>query len=119
MLRYAHVLDGAVLNVSTWSEPPTEEQRASYAPQSLIACTGLAVAPGWSYADGVFAPPPEPVLYRYAATQYGFVFGVVVLDHEATPFDEAQALPRTLVACPEEVQIGWRYDEATGAFSEP
>lgn len=56
---------------------------------------------------------------HYASTQYGWVFGVQVLDHEATDFDRAQALPRTLVACPEEVQVGWRYDEATGSFSAP
>jgi len=32
MLRYAHVVEGYVLNISVWAVEPTEVERASYAP---------------------------------------------------------------------------------------
>lgn len=119
MYHYAHVLDGIVVTISTWAAEPTDEDRARYAPEVLVDATGPICGPQWSYANGVFTPPPQPILYYYAATQYGWVFGTVVLDHEATDFERAQALPRTLVACSPEVQIGWRYNEATGVFGPP
>lgn len=119
MLRYAHVLDGQVKNVSAWASEPTEEERARYAPEVLVHASGSGCGPGWSYADGVFAPPAPPTIYRYAATQHGWVWEIVVVDHELSEFEMAAYLPRVLVACSDEVAVGWRYDEAGGSFSAP
>lgn len=60
MLRYAHVLDGMVVNVSVWSVEPTEAERASYAPELLVACTSTPTGPGWRYEQGQWLPPEEP-----------------------------------------------------------
>lgn len=119
MYHYAHILDGLVTNVSTWADHPTEEDRARYAPEVLIDATGPICGPGWSYADGAFSPPAPPTLYRYAATQHGWVWEIVSVDHELSDFERAAYLPRVLVACSDEVAVGWRYDEASGSFSAP
>lgn len=119
MLHYAHVLDGTVIDVSVWLEQPTEQERARYTPAVLIAATGSGCGPGWSYVDGVFAPPAPPTIYRYAATQHGWVWQLVAVDHELSDFERAAYLPRALVVCSDEVAVGWRYDEASGSFSAP
>ena len=117
MYHYAHILDGVVTNVTVWAAHPTEEERARYAPEVMIDATGPSCGPGWSYVDGVFAPPSAPTIYRYAATQHGWVWSIVVAQHELSEFEMAAYLPRVLVACGDEVQVGWRYDAASGSFS--
>lgn len=115
MLRYAHVLDGQVTNVSAWASEPTEEERARYAPEVLIAATGSGCGPGWSYADGVFRAPPAPVTYRIARVYSGAVIAIDLRTEPLAPHDHILAAPVLLVACGDEVQVGWRY--ADGAFA--
>jgi hypothetical protein len=47
-------------NVSVWASEPTEAERASYAPELLVACTGTPTGPGWRYEQGQWLPPEEP-----------------------------------------------------------
>lgn len=66
----------------------------------------------WSH--GAWAVPPPT--YRYAATQSGWVVGVTLLHHQPPmEWEQIAASPRVLVACGDEVQVGWRY--ADGAFT--
>ena len=60
MLRYAHVIGSEVVNVSVWSQEPTEHERASYAPALLVACTGTPTGPGWRWVEGQWVPPEDP-----------------------------------------------------------
>lgn len=57
MGRYAVVLNDEVINVVVWdgiTPWAPEEGEAVLVPEGEVA--GI----GWSYVDGVFAPPPEP-----------------------------------------------------------
>lgn len=55
-MRYAHISDGVVVNISVWSDsaPATDEQG-----RTLIACGDAGI--GWTYDGSQFTPPPfEP-----------------------------------------------------------
>jgi hypothetical protein len=59
-MRFAHVLNGRVDNVSVWDHIPTAEERAFYA-EELLDVTNIDCGPEWSYdpVTGVFSPPQE------------------------------------------------------------
>lgn len=57
-MRYAHIADGVVQNVSIWADvaPATDEQG-----RVLVACGDAGI--GWSYDGSTFSPPafePDP-----------------------------------------------------------
>lgn len=57
-MRYAHVRNGIVENVSVWDHEPTAVERARYA-EELINVTDVPCGPDWTYANGSFAPPAQ------------------------------------------------------------
>jgi hypothetical protein len=50
-MRYAHIVDGVVVNISVWSQRPP-------ANPALVDVTGLRVGIGMIYRDGQFIEPP-------------------------------------------------------------
>lgn len=118
-LHFAHVLGNTVITVSTWTAEPTEEDRAIYAPAVLVDCTGPICGPGWLYDGSHFKAPAPTTSVRIARVYEAIVRSIELHDHAPSDEEHAQAAPVLLIACSEEVAVGWRYDAETGAFTAP
>ena len=52
-MRYAHIADGMVVNVSVWaSTAPSHDEQG----RALVECADAGI--GWTYDGSTFAPPP-------------------------------------------------------------
>ena len=58
-MRFAHIRDGVVVNISVWSREPTTEERAVCS-ELLVDVTNIFCGLGWSYDAvlGQFSEPP-------------------------------------------------------------
>jgi hypothetical protein len=92
----AYVQDGIVLEILTPHSDFTFEER--FAPDFVANCVpcGTDVLPGWTYTDGVFAPPepppapPEPTPEEQDAEARAYVLG------QLGALDAEYLTPRTL-----------------------
>lgn len=79
-----------------WIEAPTQPSPDAY------------------WGEGVWIEPPA--IHRFAQVLGGWVVGMTLLDHSTPlPWEQAAASPRQLVACGDDVDIGWRYEH--GVFA--
>lgn len=55
-MKYAHIIEGNVVNVILW-----DGETLLGLDGELVNVDNTPCGPGWSYVDGVFVAPPEPV----------------------------------------------------------
>ena len=60
-MRYAHVKNGQVVNVSFWTTTPAAPTD-DFGAELVLLPEGSLVGPGWTYDGEDFAPPAPEVL---------------------------------------------------------
>lgn len=60
-MKFAHILNGTVVNISIWNHEPTEEERSVRAPIELVRLDGRVCGLGWTYDGTNFIQPPTQV----------------------------------------------------------
>lgn len=56
-MKFAHILNGTVVNISVWDHAPTEVERSVLAPVELVDLAGRVCGLGWAYDGTNFVQP--------------------------------------------------------------